>query len=155
MDSRKLLCCSLEIGVLVLGILSFISGLLFFITDILTIANWEKVEHNAAMKVLLGEASLTTVEFVYTIFGLIDILGSALLIAGIVMVSIWKKRKNKKTTKIESLSKLSFYAFFVFSIQQFILLLHIELKPFFAISLFARWDDKNNCVQNMKEKKKF
>lgn len=85
----------LKAGGLVLGIIGTIVATINVIYAIAIYQNFSAVDHNFVLDTLIGDAPEHIIRLTYVIISILDLFASALLIAGILMVS----KKNQLQQK--------------------------------------------------------
>lgn len=82
---NQLVC--LKTGGIALGIIGTIVAAINVVYAIAFYENFKGIEHNFVLKAIIGDAPEHIIRLAYVIIAILDLLGSALLIAGILMVS--------------------------------------------------------------------
>lgn len=89
----------LKAGGLVLGIIGSIIATINVFYAIAIYEDFSIVEHNFVLATFIGEAPEHIIRLTYVIISILDLLASALLIAGILMVNkVFVSQKKKKIT---------------------------------------------------------
>lgn len=77
----------LKVGGLALGVLGVIMAIINVVFSIAVHENFANIDHNFVMASIIGEAPEHIIRLAYVSISIFDLLFSALLIAGILMVS--------------------------------------------------------------------